>query len=222
MRSLVVAFFVAISSAAEAQSAAPLRVVGTSALTARELAYAGAVPATHELTLNLYAFRDTPWESFQVIQAVRDATPLFAQCGIRLAGAELRLLDGGDPQLRDLSTPMSRQLVRRLQPEKPAVFFVHDTRNRPEFDGEAFGRGNTKTRPELAGTVWLTVKTRDLRIALAHELAHVLMDSAEHSYQPGNLMREDTAPENSALLPAQCERMRLNGTANSWLTPVTP
>lgn len=133
-----------------------------------------------------------------------------------------RELEGGEPELRDLFTPLARQLVRRLQPAKPAVFFVRDTRNRPAFEGEAFGRGNTRTRPELAGTVWLTESSRDLPVALAHELAHVLMDSGEHAEEPGNLMREDTSPENTRLSPAQCERMRRNGTANGWLLPVQP
>ena len=146
--------------------------------------------------------------------------PLFAQCGVRLALAEFRQLEGGERAVRDLYTPASRELVRQLQPEKPAVFLVHDTRNQPAFDGEAFGRGNTATRPELAGTVWLTERTRDLPIALAHELAHLLMDSGEHSEERGNLMREDTLPGNTALSAAQCEQMRENGTANGWLQPV--
>lgn len=171
------------------------------------------------MTLGLYSFRDTSWEPQRVLQAVREAAPLLSQCGVRLAGAELRQLDGGEAALRDLYTPAARELVRRLQPGKPAVFFIGETRNRPAFDAEAFGRGNTRTRPELAGTVWLTAGTRDLPVALAHELAHVLMDSGEHSQAPGNLMREDTAPGNTALSPAQCERMRENGTANGWLQP---
>jgi len=220
MRPLAVVLLCVVCAAAPAQSGAPLHLVVISLLAARDLPYAGPAPATHELALGLYAFRDTPWEPQRIFQAVREAAPLFAQCGVRLAGAELRQLDGGELELRDLFTPVSQELVRRLQPEKPAVFLVGDTRNRPAFDGEAFGRGNTRTRPELAGTVWLTARTRDLPVALAHELAHVLMDSGEHSAEPGNLMREDTAPGNTALSPAQCERMRANGTDNGWLQPV--
>ena len=48
------------------------------------------------------------------------------------------------------------------------------------------------------------------------------MDSGAHPEEPGNLMREDTAPENTQLSPAQCEQMRRNGTANGWLQPVLP
>lgn len=221
MRRLVVALLIAVSGAAQAQPAAQLRLAGASALAASDLPYAGTLPATHQFALAMFAFRDTPWQPPRILQAVREAAPLLAQCGVRLKSAELRQLEGGDPELRDLFTPLSRELIRRLQPEKPAVFLVRDTRNRPAFDGEAFGRGNTRTRPELAGTVWLTARSRDLPVALAHELAHVLMDSGEHSDEPGNLMREDTAPENRRLSPEQCERMREKGTANGWLQPVT-
>ena len=213
------AILMAVSLAAHAEPSAPLRLAGTLALGEGDLPYGAGAGATHRLALVLFAFRDTAWKPAEILQAARAAAALLAQCGVRLARAELRELEGGEPELRDLFTPLARQLVRRLQPAKPAVFFVRDTRNRPAFEGEAFGRGNTRTRPELAGTVWLTEKARDLPVALAHELAHVLMDSGEHAEEPGNLMREDTAPENTRLSPAQCERMRRNGTANGWLQP---
>jgi hypothetical protein len=156
------------------------------------------------------------------VSAVREAAPIFAQCRIRLERAELYSLAGGDPRFRYLSTPSGRELVRRMRPAKPAVFFVRDTRHQPVYDAEAFGRSNTTTRSELAGTVWITAYIRDLPIALAHELAHVLMDSGEHSHERGNLMREDTAPANTSLTPAQCERMTERGTANGWLQAVPP
>jgi hypothetical protein len=97
---------------------------------------------------------------------------------------------------------------------KPTVYFVSGTRQRPAFDAEAIGRGNSRTRPELADTIWVTRGTRDLGIAIAHELAHVLMDSGEHSEAPSNLMREDTGPENTDLTDAQCARMRAAALAN--------
>jgi hypothetical protein len=217
MRLLLAALLAAASAWACAQSAPPLRIVDTWPLAPPELPYAGAAPATHRLQLELFVFDDTPWRREVILQAVRDIAPILAQCGVWLEQAELKRLGGGDPQLRDLATPVSRQLVRRMQPAKPAVFFVRDTRHVPAFDAEAFGRGNTATRPELAGTVWVTAPVRDLPVALAHELAHVLMDSGEHSPEPGNLMREDTAPDATRLAPEQCRRIAANGTENGWL-----
>lgn len=217
MRLLLAVILAAASAWAGAQSAPPVRIVDTWPLTARELPYAGAAPATHRLQLELFMFHDTPWRPEAILQAVRDIEPILAQCGVRLERAVLKSLDGGDPRLRDLATPVSRQLVRRMQPAKPAVFFVRDARHEPVFDAEAFGRGNTATRPELAGTVWITAQVSDLPVALAHELAHVLMDSGEHSLEPGNLMREATAPDATRLALEQCRRIVTNGAENGWL-----
>jgi hypothetical protein len=203
--------------AAHAQSAAPFRLADTWPLPEHELPYTGAAPSTHRLQLDLVAFVDTTWKPEAILVAVREAGALLAQCGIRLERAELYRFDGGDPGYRYLWTPVSRALVRRVRPAKPAVFFVRDSRHVPVFDAETFGSGNTATRPELAYTVWVTAYIRDLPIALAHELAHVLMDSGEHSIEPGNLMRDETAPGNTLLTPAQCERMTGTGERNGLL-----
>jgi len=100
---------------------------------------------------------------------------------------------------------------------KPAVYLVRHTKSRPAFDAEAIGRGNSRTRPEIADTVWMTAATRDPGIALAHELAHVLMDSGEHSEEQGNLMREETSPRNTTLTAEQCARVREAGSRNGLL-----
>lgn len=207
---------------AHAQPAAPFRLADTWPLPEHELPYAGASPPTHRLQLDLVAFTDTTWKPEVIVSAVREAGTLFAQCGIRLERAELYRFDGGDPGYRYLSTPVSRALVRRVRPAKPAVFFVRDSRHVPVFDAEAFGTGNSATRPELAFTVWLTAYIRDLPIAIAHELAHVLMDSGAHSFEPGNLMRDETAPGNTALTPEQCTRMVEAGERNGLLQRERP
>ena len=205
-----------------AQAPPSLWIASTWLLPEHELPYGGAQPATHRLQLDLYTFADTSWQPERIVSAVRDAAPILAQCRIRLERAELYSLAGGDPRFRYLSTPVGRELVRRMRPAKPAVFFVRDTRHQPVYDAEAYGRSNTTTRSELAGTVWITAYIRDLPIALAHDLAHVLMDSGEHSHEPGNLLREDTAPANISLTAVQCERMTLRGTENGWLQVVPP
>jgi hypothetical protein len=107
--------------------------------------------------------------------------------------------------------------VRTYPVARPGVFLVRDTRSQPAFDAEAIGRGNSRTRPEIADTVWMTAATRDPGIALAHELAHVLMDSGEHGEEAGNLMRDETSPRNTSLSGAQCARLRDTGSANGLL-----
>jgi hypothetical protein len=222
MRSAVLVCLLCFALAAHAQPAAPLRLADTWPLPEHALPYTGPEPSTHRLQLDLVMFRDTSWEPEPILDAVRAAAAILAQCGIRLERAELYRFEGGDPALRYLSTPVSRQLVRRVRPGKPAVFFVRDTRHVPTFDAEAFGTGNTATRPELAFTIWMTAWIRDLPLALAHELAHALLDSGQHSIDPGNLMRDETAPGNTRLSPEQCASMTEAGERNGLLQREIP
>jgi len=122
-------------------------------------------------------------------------------------------------RFRYFHTPTSRELASKLRPGTPAVYFADGTRQDPAFDAEAIGRGNSRTRPELRDTVWVMRGARDLGVVLAHELAHVLMDSGEHSEEPGNLMREESAPGNTKLSESQCARLRTIGKANGLLLP---
>jgi hypothetical protein len=211
MRVPALLLLLAVAAAVRAQPVAPLRLVDTFPLPEHELPYASAVPATHRLQLDLVTFGDTTWEPARIVAAVREAGGILAQCGVRLERAELYRFDGGEPRLRYLWTPASRELVRRTRVAKPAVFFVRDTRHQPGFDAEAFGSANTATRPELQGTVWITARIRDLPVALAHELAHVLMDSGDHSLEAGNLMRDETASGNTRLTAGQCARIVASG-----------
>jgi len=171
-----------------------------------------------KLHLTLATLEDTGWESDRILGAVREAGSILAQCGIALESAELVRIRVPE-HYRDFWTPISRELARAVPLPRPAIWFVRDTRQRPAFDAEAIGRGNSRTRPELTDTVWVTLGTRDLPIAVAHELAHVLMDSGEHTDAPGNLMREDTGPAHTRLSGTQCARIKSKGVQNGLLTP---
>jgi len=201
-------------AAASCAAADPVRVVGTQRVPDAELP--AAPGASHRLHLSLYAFAGSRWRTEEIIAAVLASARVLAQCGIAVAGIELSVLDA-PRQFRFYSTPVSRQLLRVLAVARPAIFFVDETLNRPAFDAEAIGLGNSATRPELANTVWVAYGAHDLALALAHELAHVLADSGEHSSEPGNLMRDETAPDNTRLGRGQCERMRVRGEANRLL-----
>lgn len=174
---------------------------------------------SHRIRLTLAYLEGGGWAPEAIHSAIRQSAQILAQCGVALEKAELVLI-GAPARHRDFFTPASRELARTIPLGKPTVYFVTGTRQRPAFDAEAIGRGNSRTRPELADTVWVTLGTRDLGIAIAHELAHVLMDSGEHSEEPGNLMREDTAPANTRLTDGQCARLRETGSANGLLAPL--
>jgi len=182
-----------------------------------ELERATAAPS-HQLRLVL-AYFDDAWTPDAIHAAVRRGAPILAQCSVVITKAELLRL-AAPARMRDFHTPNSRELARALRLPTPTIYFVADTRQRPAFEAEAIGRGNSGTRPELRDTVWVTRGARDLEIVLAHELAHVLMDSGEHSEEPGNLMREDTTSRNTHLSGAQCARLRETATANGLLQPI--
>ena len=200
---------------AAALAADPVRVVETRAVPKEQLPVAPG--ASHELHLSLYTFQGARWVPHEILIAVVDSVRVLAQCGVALAGAELQLL-AAPRRFYFYSTPVSRELLREIAVAKPAIFFVDDTLNRPAYDAEAIGLENAATRSELANTVWFAYGARDLPLALAHELTHVLSDSGEHSEEPGNLMRAETLPENSRLSDAQCQRLRTRGETNGLLT----
>lgn len=172
---------------------------------------------SHELRLSLYMLWGTRWARREIVAAVLEGAELLEQCGVVLAGADLRLLEAPH-RFRDYHTPTSRELLRRIKVAKPAVFFVDDTLNNPAFDAEAIGRENSVTRPELVDTVWIAHGARDLPHTFVHELVHVLSDDGEHSNEPGNLMRAHTSRRNTRLTDVQCARMRSRGEANGLLT----
>lgn len=203
---------------AQAQAAASIKVLQRQILGADEI-YKQHVPprtASHELKLTLVYFSGSGWPRNAILTATGEAAEILGPCGVRLAQTELILVDAPQ-QYQYFQTLASRELARALQPAKPTVYFVTDTRQQPAFDAEAIGRGNSGTRPELADSVWVTRATRDLGIALAHELVHVLSDSGGHVEEPGNLMQEDTAPENTRLSAVQCAQLRDVGAGNGLL-----
>lgn len=192
---------------------APIRVIER-----RELHLRPATqPQEMVLRLRVVWIQDTPWTLLRLSAALEEAAGILAQCNINLDEVIVESVVA-PPRLRHLdSRTGARMLMRSIAPARPAVVLVDGTRNRPAFEAEAFGRGNTRTRPELADTVWLTAAVSDPGIALAHELVHVLADSGEHSALPGNLMLPDTAPGQTALTGAQCEAIHNNGLARGWL-----
>lgn len=181
-----------------------------------------ALPAqaqeAYVLRLTLVQFAGGSWQADEIVAAAAQASKILAQCGIAPGKPELVRADVA-ARFRYFHTPASRELARKLQLRTPAVYFADGTRQDPAFDAEAIGRGNSGSRPELRDTVWVMRGARDLGVVLAHELAHVLMDSGEHSDEPGNLMRDETTPQNTRLTAAQCQRLRDTASANGLLKP---
>jgi hypothetical protein len=175
--------------------------------------------ATHSMHVKLFHFAGSRWRTDEIVDALARAAGLISACGVAVTGAQVNEVEA-PRRFHFYFTPLSRELLRAIAAPRPAIFFVEDTRNDPAFDAEAIGRSNSANRPELADTIWVAYGTRDLPYAIAHELVHVLSDSGEHSEEPGNLMHDETSPQNSRLSPAQCERLVSAGVAHGLLEPI--
>ncbi len=175
-------------------------------------------PASGILHFELMAvvLDSTGWQIEDARQAIMLALPILAQCAV--AAQRVKLVQIATPAAyRDLSPQASRQLAAHLAPARPAIFFVRNTRMRQPFEAEAFGLDNTRMRPELVNTVWVTRSAPDLPETLAHELFHVIANSGAHSDDKTNLMHDQTAPGRQQLTPAQCAALRASGQINRLL-----
>ncbi|HUL40628.1 MAG TPA: hypothetical protein VLV32_01795 [Burkholderiales bacterium] len=198
----------------------PVREVKSYSLGAAQIYTAGGFAnAAYGFSPTLVFFASTGWRKKNIFDAVKTTAKILSQCGIEIQGAQLHLLDAPE-RFKYYDTPVSRELARLAPFPKPTVYFVKDTLQVERFDAEAIGRANSRTRPELRDTIWIAFGVRDLGISLAHELAHVLMNSGEHVDEPENLMRDETTPRNTKLDSAQCERMRREGGENGLLKPL--
>ncbi len=212
LQTLLLPLLLACALSAGAADMPPIRVEARAAIA--DAAIPSGPVLTHTLALTVANI--AAWPEAEITAAVHETARILAQCGIRIARADLVTVAAPDAH-RYFDTPRSRELARVLALPKPTLYFTAGTRQTPAFDAEAIGRGNSRTRPELADTVWIARGARDLGIVVAHELAHVLMDSGAHDHSPGNLMAESTTPQNTQLSNAQCARIRATGTRNGLL-----
>jgi hypothetical protein len=186
----------------------------------RVLVIERAAGASHQLELTA-AYFDGNWTPEAIGAALRESADILAQCQVGIARVLLVRI-GAPARYHDFYTPVSRELAGTLALPKPTIYFVANTRQQPAFEAEAIGRGNSGSRPELRDSVWVTRGARDLGVVLAHELAHVLMDSGEHSDEPQNLLREETAAGSTLLDDKQCAQLRESANANGLLSPSAP
>ncbi|HEX5477344.1 MAG TPA: S8 family serine peptidase [Burkholderiales bacterium] len=168
------------------------------------------------LDLNIVALLGSGWQPPAVRAMVRSAAQIFGQCGIALRKVSVRYLSAPE-RLRYFTLETAQALVRARRYAKPTAYLIADTRRPVPFDAEAFAPANSAATPLLTNTVWIRRATPYPGVALAHELVHVLADSGQHSGQPGNLMRDETALENRKLTSTQCQQILRSGSARGLL-----
>ena len=176
-------------------------------------------PHTHTVDLDVVVLSRVGWRIPEIHRAVGRAAEILAQCGVSFARTRVRIVEA-PRRFRYLHDSWSRRLVKRLDPARPAVFFVEETLRQPAFEAEAFGQANTRNMPGLRDTVWITRAAEDVGIVLAHELFHVLADLGRHETDPGNLMYQRVDGGNTRLRDWQCERLRKVATAFRLAVPV--
>ena len=203
----------------EAEPAA-VAEVPLGAWTVEHLYPEGEAPAhAHTVALDVVVVNGAGWRVPEILRAVRRSAGILAQCEVVVNRARLRMVEA-PRRYRYLHDSWSRRLVNRLDPARPAVFFVEETLREPAFEAEAFGQANTRSMRALRDTVWITRAARDVGVVLAHELFHVLADLGRHESAPGNLMNERISAGNTRLHDWQCERLRKVATAFGLAVPV--
>ena len=186
--------------------------------TPEHLYLAGAAPAhTRTIALDIVILGGSGWRIPEIHRAVGRAAEVLAQCEVSVERARLRIVEA-PRRFRYLDDTWSRRLVKRLDPARPAVFFVEETLREPAFEAEAFGQGNSRRTPAMRDTVWITRAAKKVGVVLAHELFHVLADLGQHETDPSNLMYERSDGSNTRLHDWQCERLRKVATAFGLVT----
>ena len=155
---------------------------------------------------------DQRWQLADIRGALEQADEILGACDIRVGSSEAFRVLGPD-YVKDLSTGTAHTVLTTFQQFRPSagsikLVFSRDSRMAVPFEAEAFGEGNTRRRPWMRNSVWLTHGARDLGITLAHEIFHILMNSGEHTNLSGNLMSEETHADNTGLTKYQCEAAR--------------
>lgn len=157
--------------------------------------------------VNLVALTDT-WQTDKITESLNQVNAIFAQCGLGISARELIRVDG-PAYIANLSPgsayTLNQQLGDKLADRPTTIYFANDTDMQIKFDAEAFGQGNTRSRPWMKDTLWVTAVTPDTGNAIAHELNHIFANSGQHSEAVMNLMQSRTSPENTRLSPTQCQ-----------------
>lgn len=176
-----------------------------------------SVKRSKKLNLNIVALDGAGWEAPTVRAMAHGAATLLRQCGIVLGKVTVHHLSAPE-RLGYLTLETAQALVHAKTYAKPTAYLVADTRRPEPFDAEAFAPANSAATPLLTDTVWIRRGTPYPDIALAHELIHVLTNSGTHSTERGNLMRDQTALDNTKLSADQCREILSNGSARGLLT----
>jgi hypothetical protein len=159
----------------------------------------------------LAVLRTAGWEPARVEQAIQQVEDIFDQCGITVTAGSVYWLEA-PVEFRELDESMQSRLLSELPSTRPVAVLVDRTADRD------VAYSYLRSAPLASrGTAWITRHShpRCLGTLLAHELAHILLDSDRHSGDRGNLMFHTCTISNIAgsgpgtdLTDSQCNSIR--------------
>jgi len=165
--------------------------------------------ASQNIALQLVRL-DPSWSQEVADIALEQAREILSQCDIGIH-LNRRIDMQGNDYLSDLSSSSGYTVMGALnkqygnvRPPSIRLVLARDSRMQQPFDAEAFGKGNTRTRPWLENSIWLVNGGSDPGIAIAHEIYHILANDGSHVPGPKNLMRDKTDPAATELTVPQC------------------
>jgi len=151
------------------------------------------------------------WRKHRVAQAIDRAEAIFEQCGVRVAAESVHWLEI-PVDLHVLEESAQRRLLAVLPQRRPMALLVNRT-----TEGDSAYSYLASAPVASRGTAWLTRNSHPVCVGalLAHELGHILLDTARHSSDPGNLMSHTCTVSNVAgsrpgteLTRSQCDTLR--------------
>jgi len=170
----------------------------------------------NQLDLDLLVL-DTRWRIQRVTRMLKGVFEIMAECRIDPGQISVKTLRG--PNYTKHLSVGSAFTVLGPNPKMIATVVLADNTHMLEaYEAEAFGLGNTRTRPWLRNTVWLTQSVQHEELALAHELYHVVANDGQHQSTPNNLMQAQTTLNNVELNDNQCARLLEIGHQNRLLS----
>lgn len=181
----------------------------------------GTYDLTHSLSLNVVLLEGSGWNQTETSSMLTTASKILEQCGIGIKEAQLYIYLVPHHMLNP-RIEAARQLVSILNLSTPLLVLAATTPSPERFGGEVFGTGNTRNRPELRHSAWISSATHDRDALLARLLVIMLRNSPAASSDPDNLLYgTESASTRTTLDSAQCNEVRKNGEQEKLLAAIT-
>lgn len=151
------------------------------------------------------------WRSSEVKRALEEVEAIFGQCGVTVVGGPVYRIEA-PAAFTELDDERQYRLLAPLPATRPLAVLVDRTVAR-----DVAYAYRLSAPVASRGTAWITRSGHPacLGRSLAHELGHILLDSARHSPDRDNLMFHSCTASNVAgsrpgtrLSERQCEQLR--------------